>query len=71
MTCSSLNGREPSTKWQIPLLEWAAAARIVEVEGSVSRLPCVYFRAGRVGMEIARAPLGKGPVLQEAGHTDM
>lgn len=36
-----------------------------------SQLPCVYFRAGGAGMEIAGAPLGKGPVLQEAGQADM
>lgn len=32
MTRSSLHEREPSTKEQISLLEWAAAAGIVEAE---------------------------------------
>lgn len=59
MKCLSLNEREPSRKWQMYLLEWAAAAGIAQGAAACTSAALHLFLS-TVGMEMGRAPLRRG-----------
>lgn len=57
MTCSALDGRGASRKWEISLLEWAAAAGLVgaEAAGMLAALHSFQSRAAWLGNSSGKA----------------